>query len=70
MALMYPLRIGDSAAAAQQELLRGMTNAMLTVLHMLPPKDGSRSPTAAQVLQALMHGCKLVATQHATPVLA
>lgn len=53
MVLVYPWEMGDSAAAAQHALVRGLTAAILTVLHTLPPKQkGSRMPTTAQVLQA------------------
>ena len=51
LALLCPWDLGYSAALAQQALLRGLTTAMLSVLHTLPAKQkGSSDPTITQVL--------------------
>jgi hypothetical protein len=67
LALLYAWDLGDSAVAAQQALVRGLTNAMFPVLHTLPPKGGSTSPTALQVLagqETMMHICDVAASNH------
>jgi hypothetical protein len=52
LALLYPWEMGDSAAAVQQALVRGLSEAIATVLHTLPAKQtGSAMPSTAQVLQ-------------------
>ena len=51
----------------------GLMKAMLTVLHTLPPKDGSMSPTALQVLvspDTMVHICNITAPKHSPLVSA
>jgi hypothetical protein len=72
-ALLYPWDLGDTAAAAQQALVHGLTKAMLAVLHTLPPKEGSMSPTVLQVLvgpETMMHACNVTAPRYAPLVSA
>ena len=72
-ALLYPWDLGDSAAAARQALVHGLTKATLAVLHTLPPQGGSILPTVLQVLvgpETIMHACNVTAPKYAPLVSA